>query len=113
MALYAQKANVVTVITEDKIDSYVADGYKIIDETGRIVRETAPDNLETLKEAYISNIAEINMLKAEIARLKDELTRAEKARQAEPKKVETNVTEEPSAPKPKRAPRTKKTVVEE
>ena len=112
MALYAQKANVVTVITEDKIDSYVADGYKIIDETGRIVRETAPDNLETLKEAYISNIAEINMLKAEIARLKDELSRAEKARQAESKKAVAD-TEEPSAPKPKRAPRTKKTVVEE
>lgn len=112
MALYAQKANVVTVITEDKADSYVADGYKIIDETGRIVRETAPDNLDTLKEAYISNIAEINMLKAEIVRLKDELSRAEKARQADSKSVEVETVEEP-APKPKRAPRTKKTVVEE
>ena len=112
MALYAQKANVVTVITEDKIDKFVADGYTIFDETGRIVRETAPDNLKTLKEAYTRNIAEINSLKAEIARLKSELTRAEEMRKAEPKKAVAD-TEEPSAEKPKRASRAKKTVIEE
>ena len=74
--LYAQKANVVTRINEADADKYVANGYKVIDESGRIVKDTAPDNLTDLKNAYISNVAEINTLKGEIERLKAELTRA-------------------------------------
>lgn len=110
MTLYAQKANVVTRIREDQIDEFIAKGYKVTDETGRIIKDTAPDNLEDLKEAYVSNTAEINNLKAEILRLREELSRAQKIleeKEAEPKATEVVSTEETSAPKP-RKPRTKK-----
>lgn len=107
MALYAQKANIVTGITEEQIDKFVADGYKIIDESGRIIRETAPDNIPALKEAYIQNIAEINALKAENARLKDELARAAKILENQKSVATADVAE-----KPKRT-RARKTVEEE
>ena len=111
MTLYAQKANVVTRIREDQIDEFIAKGYKVTDETGRIIKDTAPDNLEDLKEAYVSNTAEINNLKAEILRLREELARAQKildSKKAETKATEVAKTEEPSASKPRqtRAKRT-------
>ena len=79
MTLYAQKANVVTVIQPAEIDAFVAKGYKVMDAQGRIIKDTAPDNLKTLQDAYVAHVAEINTLKSEIARLKDELTRAQEA----------------------------------
>ena len=108
MALYARKANIETVIAEDKVDKYVAEGYTVYDNAGNIVKETAPDNLTTLKQAYTSHVAELSIKDAEIARLKDELARAEqtlkemeaKAEKAEPKAVAS--TEENSTEKPKR-----------
>ena len=105
MTLYAQKANIVTVIQEEQIDEFIAKGYRVIDGVGNIVKDTAPENLETLKAAYVSNTAEINSLKAEVARLKDELTRAQKildSKKTEPKKAETDTTE-PSVNKPRQA----------
>ena len=106
MALYAQKANIVTVISEDRIDEFIAKGYKVMDATGHIIKDTAPDNLEDLKEAYVSNTAEINRLTAEVARLKDELARAQeilKAKEAEPKATEVVKSSEPSANKPRQS----------
>ena len=107
MTLYAQKANIVTCIQESQIDDFIARGYRVIDETGRIIKDTAPDNLETLKAAYVSNTAEINSLKAEVARLKDELARAQKILEGK-KATAVAKTEEPSASKPRqtRAKRT-------
>lgn len=104
MTLYAQKANVVTVITEDRIDEFIAKGYKVMDASGTIIKDTAPDNLEDLKRAYISNTAEINNLKAENSRLREELTRAQKI--LEKKEAESNATEVVSEEIP--APRTRK-----
>lgn len=111
MALYARKANIETAITEDKVEQYVAEGYTIFDANNHIVKETAPDNLTTLKQAYTEHIAELKVKDAEIARLKDELTRAQKAlsdMEAKAKKAEASVGEVP-AEKPKRT-RTKKPV---
>ena len=92
MTLYAQKANIVTVISEDRVDEFIAKGYKVMDATGHIIKDTA----------YVSNTAEINRLTAEVARLKDELSRAQKI--LEEKEVELKATavvktEEPSTPK--------------
>lgn len=111
MTLYAQKANIVTRIREDQIDEFISKGYKVTDETGRIIKDTAPDNLEDLKDAYVSNTAEINNLKAEILRLREELTRAQKIleeKEAEPKATEVAKSSEPSVNKPRqtRAKRT-------
>lgn len=116
MALYARKANIETAITEDKVEKYVAEGYTIFDEAGCIVKETAPDNLNALKQAYTSHVAELKVKDAEIARLKDELTRAQKAlsdmeakvKKAEPKTAVAD-DEENSTSKPKRT-RTKRPV---
>ena len=116
MALYARKANIETAITEDKVEKYVAEGYTIFDENNSIVKETAPDNLNALKQAYTSHVAELKVKDAEIARLKDELTRAQKAlsemeakaKKAEPKTADADV-EENSTSRAKRT-RTKKPI---
>ena len=110
MALYAQKANVVTVIPDDAIDDYVAKGYKVMDATGRIIKDAAPTDLNSLKQAYTNLVTDFNNLRAENARLRAELTRAEQVRQAEPKVTEVT-SEDPSAPKT-RKPRAKKIIEE-
>lgn len=118
MTLYARKANIETAISADNVDKYVAEGYTVFDEAGCIVKETAPDNLNALKQAYTSHVAELKVKDAEIARLKDELTRAQQrlssmeaqAKKAEPKTADAD-TEETSTPKPRRT-RTKKTFEE-
>lgn len=74
--LYAQKANVVTVIKDEEIDKFVSNGYKVMDESGKIIRDVVPDNLKALREAYTAHTAEINSLKAQIVRLREELDRA-------------------------------------
>lgn len=102
MALYAQKANIVTAVTEAQIDKFVADGYTIIDESGRIIRETAPDNIPALKEAYVQNVAEINALKAENARLKDELARAAKILESQKAVATADVAEKPKRSRAKK-----------
>lgn len=114
MALYARKANIETAITADKVEKYVAEGYTIFDENNNIVKETAPDNLATLKQAYTEHIAELKVKDAEIVRLKDELTRAQKAlseMEAKAKKAEkkTADADDDSTSKAKRT-RTKKPI---
>lgn len=105
MALYARKANIETVISEDKVDKYVADGYTVYDSAGNIVKETAPDNLVTLKKTYITHIAELSIKDAEIARLKDELTRAQqiiKDMEAKAKKADGASADRPRQTRAKR-----------
>ena len=110
MALYARKANIETVISEDKIDKYIADGYKVFDGAGNLVKESAPDDLTTLKKAYTDHLAELKVKDAEIARLKDELTRAQEFIKSMETKASTASAgnESATAEKPKRT-RTKKT----
>lgn len=119
MALYARKANIETAITEDKVEKYVAEGYTIFDENNHIVKETAPDNLNALKQAYTSHVAELKVKDAEIARLKEELARAQKtlssmeakAKRTESKPATADNAEDSTSPRPRRT-RTKSVDVE-
>lgn len=104
--LYAEKGNKVKNIDESQIDACVAQGYTIVDESGRVVKETIPTGLAELRLAYTKNAEEISQLKARIVALEAELasaqaalaTKATKASQSAPASEE--VTED--TPKPKR-----------
>ena len=104
--LYAEKGNKVKNIDESQIDACVAQGYTIVDETGRVVRETIPTGLAELRLAYTQNAEEIAKLKSQIVALEAELASAQaalaaKATQAsQPAPTSEEVTED--TPKPKR-----------
>lgn len=114
--LYAQKANVVTKITEEQVDKFVADGYRIIDEAGSLVKETAPTSIPALQQAYLDSVAEINVLKDEISKLKADLITANKllkAKEAEEKKTEVKQVEEAEVAEEVKPKRTRKKASEE
>lgn len=83
-----ERGNVVLDVKDDVVDHYLALGYNVVDEHGRIIKTALPTNLGTLQAAYVAHEAKIEELKAEIESLKAE-NKALKAKSAKkPKKVE-------------------------
>lgn len=80
-----RKANVVLHIKETEVKRYLDLGYDVIDDGGDIVQKSIPNDIVTLKNAYLQHTAEIEKLNAEVQRLNNLL----KAKKAEPKKLKT------------------------
>lgn len=85
--LYAKKSNRVQPITESEIQHFLNLGYNIIDTEGKVVVESMPEDIGSLKAAFKKHTEEIAKLKARINELSaenDELKvaveQAEKAR---------------------------------
>ena len=64
-----KRANVVLRVTDAELDKYLAKGYNVIDESGNIVREADPNDVPSLKAAYVKHKEEIAELKAQISEL--------------------------------------------
>lgn len=78
-----RKANVVLKVTDAEIYKYLARGYKVIDEDGNVVREAEPNDIASLKEAYVKHLTQITKLEEEVASLKKELAKLKKKAKAE------------------------------
>ena len=105
--LYAQQGNRVKRIREDDIQYWVEKGYTIITETGQIVQETIPVDVNSLRLGYKQKEEEIEALKAqidelqlEIASLKTELKLAT-SESEDSTSVEAPIPTEEKAEKPK------------
>ena len=48
-----QKANVVLDIPDEEIDQYLELGYRVIDESGRVVKKMVPHDLPFLQKYYL------------------------------------------------------------
>ena len=68
--LFAEKGNKVKEIDESMIESCVSQGFKIVDERGRLIQDTIPMDMPTLKLAYKNHEDTIKKLKAENTELK-------------------------------------------
>lgn len=96
-----QRGNVCLDIPEADIPKYMAKGFSVVDEYGRVIKQSVPTEIGQLQKAYSEHVATIKAKDIEIASLKAELQAL--------KTAEENKT---SAVEPK-APKKKKEVVEE
>lgn len=72
MSVQAQKGNKILRISEDAVERYLGMGYNIIGSDGAVLRKAVPSDNNQLKLEYSQNIREIENLKAEIIRLKEQ-----------------------------------------
>ena len=102
--IYAQKGNKLRQIAEADIQTYVEQGYEIVDGQGTVLKETVPTDLPTLRNAYIKHKDEIKALNARLSALTAELNSLKSAKPAKAEKaVET--AEEPEVKTEKRTGR--------
>ncbi len=64
------KGNVVLRVKDDMLDFYVNKGYTAKTLDGQIIKEAVPNDMSSLRKAYADAKKEIEILKAEIAKLK-------------------------------------------
>lgn len=65
-----QRANVVLYIDPEQLDYYMSQGYNVINDAGKVIRASVPNDLGTLQKAYVEHMAEIKSLKQQIEELK-------------------------------------------
>lgn len=70
--LYAKKGNKVNSISEQDADKYLANGFIILDESGKTIKAPVPTDLPTLQMYYKQSAEIIDKLKSEIKALTDE-----------------------------------------
>lgn len=67
-----ERGNVQLDIKEDAVDHYLALGYNVVDEQGRIIKTALPTGLGTLQAAYVVHETKIADLEAEVEKLRAE-----------------------------------------
>lgn len=88
-----QRANVVLRIKESEAERYLAKGYNILDEDGKVARKAIPGTLGELQVAYAEHIKEIDELKAEIEAYKAEIEALKAKPESSPKKASKKKSE--------------------
>lgn len=68
-----QRGNVFLTVSEDEVNKYMAKGFSVVDERGRVIRQSVPTELGPLQKAYSEHVETIKNLTAEVERLKSEL----------------------------------------
>ena len=66
-----RRANVILTVKDDQLDRYLDSGFSQIDEqTGDVIREATgvPQDLTSLKDAYVNHKREIAELRARLAK---------------------------------------------
>lgn len=90
-----RKANTILSVTVDEKASYLAKGYDVLGENGKVVEESIPYDTATLQAKYLELKQENGKLKAEIASLKAAKKVETKEEKPATKIVETVVEELP------------------
>ena len=108
--IYAERGNKVVSITEEAIQRYVEQGFKIKNDAGAVIKATVPVDIPNLKKAYVEHTRKIEALEAENASLKQQIAELQ-SKPAKAVKAEAPAEEaEAVVEKPKRA--SKKTTEE-
>lgn len=84
-----QRANVVLDIPDEEIDQYLELGYRVIDESGRVVKKMVLHDLPFLQKYYLETEKKIVELEAKVKALQEQLEEKNRVifeERAEPKK---------------------------
>lgn len=65
-----ERGNTVLDIEPENTEYYLSLGFDVLDDKGKVIKKAIPTSMEALRKAYIDNTAEIEKLRAEIAKLK-------------------------------------------
>jgi len=105
--VYATRGNRMIQIEEYNIPRYVEQGYNITGQSGEVLQNAVPTDVQVLKQSFTQHVEEIKGLKAKIAELEAKVAELEAAKaKPAPKKAEkpvvepveeTSKVEEPSA----------------
>lgn len=68
-----QRGNVFLTVSDEEVNKYMAKGFSIVDEYGKVIKQSIPTELKELQKAYSEHEAIIKQKDAEIAKLKAEL----------------------------------------
>lgn len=74
--VFVRRANVLLEVSQETLEKYLNDGYDLVDKTGKLIREGAPNDDFALKRAYSQQEKEIKALTEQIEALKEELEAA-------------------------------------
>lgn len=95
-----RRKNVYLDVVPELVDKYVAKGYDVLDSNGNVVKQSVPQDVESLRLAFDEHTKTITRLQDRIkeleAQLKTESQRTVKAEQA-PAKTEVTVETKPKA----------------
>lgn len=83
-----QRGNVFLTVSEDEINKYMAKGFSVVDERGRVIRQSVPTELGPLQKAYSEHVETIKKLTAEVEKLKSELEIAKAGAKKAPAKAD-------------------------
>lgn len=73
-----QRANVVLDVSDDDIELYMAKGFNLLDETGKVIRKSIPNDVGELKIAYTAHIKQIAELEQKVKELTSQLKATKK-----------------------------------
>lgn len=73
-----KRANVILRVSKEQAKEYLAKGFDILDSKGNVVEASVPNDVNTLKKAYIEHIAKIKALEAQLAEAKKSKTTTKK-----------------------------------
>ena len=68
-----QRGNVFLTVSEEQVEKYLSKGYSLVDEFGRVIRQSVPTELGELQKAFSEHTALLKQKDAEIASLKAEI----------------------------------------
>lgn len=71
--VFVRRANVLLEVSQETLEKYLNDGYDLVDKSGKLIREGAPNDDFALKRAYDRQKSEIEKLKAEVENLEKAL----------------------------------------
>ena len=71
--VFVRRANVLLEVSQESLEKYLNDGYDLVDKSGKLIREGAPNDEFALKRAYDRQKSEIEKLKAEVENLEKAL----------------------------------------
>ena len=70
---YVRRGNVLLEVNENTLEKYLADGFDLVDTSGKVLKHGAPNDPTALKKRYEEQTKEIENLKAQVEALEKAL----------------------------------------
>lgn len=74
-----RRGNVILRVPEYQKQEYLAKGFDVITEDGKVLEATVPSDVNTLKRAYVKHLAKIKELEEKLAQANKPKTTAKKS----------------------------------
>jgi hypothetical protein len=81
--IFVQRGNKRLRVKKQYAQDYVAAGYNIVTNGGKVIQQAIPTDVDVLRKAYVEQVSEIAALKKELQELKSSSKSARKKRDIE------------------------------